>query len=371
MSGRPAAREPVHPAIAAPTQATAGPEDAVLSGATAAEQLAVLAARLAAQAGLAAKRDIQPAAATFAHQPFAELGPAAALGDDAALLPAQSGRLLLACEGMHPGLVEEDPWFAGWSGVLVNLSDIAAMGGRPLALVNSLWCRDRQRSEALLAGMRFACERFAIPMVGGHSNLHSPYDALSVAVLGVAEGPVLSARSAAAGDQLWLVVNQRGAFHRHYPFWDAATQADPARLRAQLALLPRLAADGLVHAAKDISMGGLVGTAVMFAEAANLRLSLDLETIPRPDGVAEEAWLRCFPSFGFLLAVRPPLQPRLADVLALDPALLAAPIGCFAEGDPALVLQRGAEEVTLWSGGEGLTGFGPLRQEPADPAETA
>ena len=42
------------------------------------------------------------------------------------MLPAQEGQLLLACEGMHPGLVEEDPWFAGWSGVLVNLSDIAA-----------------------------------------------------------------------------------------------------------------------------------------------------------------------------------------------------------------------------------------------------
>ena len=61
------------------------------------------------------------------------------LGDDAALLPRQNGQLLLACEGMHPGLVEDDPWFAGWSGVLVNLSDIAAMGGRPLALVNSVW----------------------------------------------------------------------------------------------------------------------------------------------------------------------------------------------------------------------------------------
>ncbi|MEB3261286.1 MAG: AIR synthase related protein, partial [Cyanobacteriota bacterium] len=101
-----------------------------------------LAAQLAAQAGLASKRDIQPAAACFSHQPFPGLGPAAALGDDAALLPGVSGGLLLACEGLHPTLVEEDPWFAGWSGVLVNLSDIAAMGGRPLALVNSLWCRD-------------------------------------------------------------------------------------------------------------------------------------------------------------------------------------------------------------------------------------
>ena len=36
-------------------------------------------------------------------------------------------RLLLACEGMQPELVQEDPWFAGWSAVLVNLNDIAAM----------------------------------------------------------------------------------------------------------------------------------------------------------------------------------------------------------------------------------------------------
>jgi selenophosphate synthetase-related protein len=79
--------------------------------------------------GLLAKRDIRSAAATFYHQPFPQLGLAGMLGDDAAVLPAQSGQLLLACEGMNPELVEEDPWFAGWSGVLVNLSDIAAMGG--------------------------------------------------------------------------------------------------------------------------------------------------------------------------------------------------------------------------------------------------
>ena len=70
--------------------------------------------------GLLAKRDIQPAAGMFCHQPFPQLGAAGMLGDDAALLPRQNGQLLLACEGMHPGLVEEDPWFAGWSGVLVN-----------------------------------------------------------------------------------------------------------------------------------------------------------------------------------------------------------------------------------------------------------
>ncbi|RNC93016.1 MAG: sll0787 family AIR synthase-like protein [Synechococcus sp. YX04-3] len=308
--------------------------------------------------GLLAKRDIQPAAGMFCHQPFPQLGAAGMLGDDAALLPRQNGQLLLACEGMHPGLVEEDPWFAGWSGVLVNLSDIAAMGGRPLALVNSVWSGGADALQPLLEGMRFACERFGVPMVGGHSNQQSPYTALSVAVLGVAEGPVLSARAAAPGDELWMLVNKNGAFHRHYPFWDAATHATPARLRSHLSLLPALAAEGLVRAAKDISMGGLTGTSVMFAEACGLELSIDLDAVDRPDGVEEQAWLSCFPSFGYLLAVDPSRTSTLVRMLQGDPDLICCRIGRFSTGECRVLLQSSGASHCLWEVASGLTGFG-------------
>ena len=308
--------------------------------------------------GLLAKRDIQPAARMFCHQPFPQLGAAGMLGDDAALLPRQNGQLLLACEGMHPGLVEEDPWFAGWSGVLVNLSDIAAMGGRPLALVNSVWSGGADALQPLLEGMRFACERFGVPMVGGHSNQQSPYTALSVAVLGVAEGPVLSARAAAPGDELWMLVNKNGAFYRHYPFWDAATHATPARLRSHLGLLPALAAEGLVRAAKDISMGGLTGTSVMFAEACGLELSIDLDAVDRPDGVEEQAWLSCFPSFGYLLAVDPSRTSTLVRMLQGDPDLICCRIGRFSTGECRVLLQSSGASHCLWEVASGLTGFG-------------
>ena len=308
--------------------------------------------------GLLAKRDIQPAAGMFCHQPFPQLGAAGMLGDDAALLPRQNGQLLLACEGMHPGLVEEDPWFAGWSGVLVNLSDIAAMGGRPLALVNSVWSGGADALQPLLEGMRFACERFGVPMVGGHSNQQSPYTALSVAVLGVAEGPVLSARAAAPGDELWMLVNKNGAFYRHYPFWDAATHATPARLRSHLGLLPVLAAEGLVRAAKDISMGGLTGTSVMFAEACGLELSIDLDAVDRPDGVEEQAWLSCFPSFGYLLAVDPSRTSTLVRMLQGDPDLICCRIGRFSTGECRVLLQSSGASHCLWEVASGLTGFG-------------
>jgi AIR synthase-related protein len=327
-----------------------------------------LAERLAALPGLRGKTDIQAAAAGFDHQPFPALGVAAALGDDAALLPAQGGPLLLACEGLQPELVEEDPWFAGWSAVLVNLSDIAAMGGTPLAVVNSLWCRSPEKAAPLLKGMAHACATFAVPMVGGHTNLHSPYDALSVAVLGVAGERLLSARSARPGDGCRLLIQTDGHFHRHYPFWDAATRADPELLRRQLGLPARLAARNLCHGAKDISMGGLVGTAAMFCEAAGCGLDLRMEAIEPPAGVNLELWLRCFPSFGFLLATDSGLEPEQAaqqeierkEALAPFAGLLCVEIGRFTQRGKPLRLLQGNEARVVWHPGSGLTGFGAL-----------
>ena len=118
--------------------------------------------------GLRAKKDIQPAARIFPHQPFPNLGQASLLGDDAAVLPAQKGKLLIACEGMHPSLVAEDPWFAGWCAVLVNLSDIAAMGGRPVALLNSIWTRRQVESHDL--------QLFALGAFAGEGRRQCPGD---------------------------------------------------------------------------------------------------------------------------------------------------------------------------------------------------
>jgi len=319
--------------------------------------LPILADQLRGLSGLQAKRDIQAPATVFNHQPFPELGIAARLGDDAALLPTQNGPLLLACEGMHPELVDEDPWFAGWSGVLVNLSDIAAMGGRPLGLVNSLWSSGEQAAAPLLEGMRHACATFAIPMVGGHTNSQSPYTALSVSVLGIADGPVLSARTAAPGDHLVLLIDANGTFYRHYPFWDAATSADPEHLQAQLRLLPRLSQAGVVHAAKDISMGGLVGTAVMFSEACGLGIAIERDAVERPPGVEELAWLSCFPSFGFLLAVRPDKLSDLQQLVAPYRQLICCPIGRFSQQMRGVWLISDQQQEQLWDAGAPLTGF--------------
>ncbi len=234
--------------------------------------------KLQTHSGIESKKDIQSAAKTFSHSPFSELGKSAMLGDDAAVIPKQSGLLLMASEGISPSLVEKEPWFAGWSSVLVNISDIVAMGGKPLALVNSIWSdkNDLEKHNQILSGMSFACEKFNVPMVGGHSNQKSPYTALSVSILGLVDGPILSSRFAESEDELWIIANKDGCFFKDYPFWDAATKASATLLRKHFSLIPFLAKKNIIHAAKDISMGGITGTAVMFAESAGKTIVIDL-----------------------------------------------------------------------------------------------
>ena len=59
----------------------------------------------------------------------------ASFGEDAAVIEHGNEVLLLAADGIWSRLMEADPYWAGYCSVLVNIHDIAAMGGRPIAMV--------------------------------------------------------------------------------------------------------------------------------------------------------------------------------------------------------------------------------------------
>ncbi|PSN11866.1 sll0787 family AIR synthase-like protein, partial [filamentous cyanobacterium CCP5] len=263
--------------------------------------------------GILHKQDIQTAASHLGRWVPDAAGQPIYLGDDCAAIPDGNGYLLLAAEGIWPVLVGSEPWFAGWCGVLVNVSDIYAMGGRPIAVVDALWSESTDQAQAIWQGMMAASKAFNVPIVGGHTNCQSPYPALSVAILGRASR-LLTSFNAQVGDSLVMVADFEGRSHPKYPFWDAATTKAPADLQANLAVLPEIAEAGLCDCAKDISMGGLIGTMLMLLETSGCGAILDLDTIPYPPEVPLDKWLVSFPSYGFLLSVRsenlPALQAR-------------------------------------------------------------
>jgi uncharacterized protein len=235
------------------------------------------------------------------------------VGDDCAAIRDGEGWLLFAAEGMLPSFIADDPWFAGYSAVMVNLSDVAAMGGRPVAVVDVLWSPDNVRSGSIWAGISAASSAYGVPIVGGHTTL-TKGDAtfLAAAVLGRAKR-LITSFDAVPGDDLLVAVDLRGAWRKKQPFWNASVNAPPERLRADLELLPAIAELGWCRAGKDISNGGIVGTVAMLLHCSSAGAELRLDQLPRPPGVDLAQWLISFPSFGYLLSVPPEHSERVID----------------------------------------------------------
>ncbi|SPB14430.1 AIR synthase-like protein [Caballeronia novacaledonica] len=273
------------------------------------------------------------------------------IGDDCAAIADGDGYLLFAIEGLVSDFVRTMPWFAGYSGVMVNVSDIYAMGGRPLAVVDALWSGDAQAAADVLAGMAAASAAYGVPIVGGHSNVRSEGAQLAVAIVGRAR-TLLTSFDARPGDALVMAVDLRGRFEDPYPFWNASVSAPAGRARGDFELLPAMAEDGLCDAAKDISMAGALGTALMLLECSKVGARIDLDALPRPEDVDFERWLTAFPSFGFVLSVRP---EHVGAVLArfASRELASAVIG-EVNASREVVVTRGNDTALLWS----------LREEP-------
>ena len=240
----------------------------------------------------------------------------------------------------------------------MNVSDVAAMGGRPIAVVDAIWATGEAAAAPLLDGMRAASQAYGVPIVGGHTNARTDRSQLSVAILGRAKN-LLTSFDARPGHRLIAAIDLRGRYREPFANWEAATDAPPARLKADLEVLPSLAESDLAAAAKDISQGGLVGTTMMLAECSRVGARIDIGRLPKPASAPLERWLLTFPSYGFVLAVQPDI---VASVIARfsERSIAAADIGEFT-ADHRVVISDDDSDQAIWDfAREPLMGCAPI-----------
>ncbi|QAU50063.1 sll0787 family AIR synthase-like protein [Bradyrhizobium guangzhouense] len=303
--------------------------------------LAGLAETLRKSRGIAAKADIAAVAAALDLSG----SDAIAVGDDCAAIPEGDGYTLFAIEGFMNEFVAADPWFAGWCGAMVNISDVAAMGGRPTAIVNAIWSNGADKAAPILEGLKAAARTFGVPVIGGHTNVRSSQSQFAVAILGRASR-LLTSFDARPGDKLIAAIDLRGRYRDPFANWEAATDAPAERLRGDLEILPSIAEAGLALAAKDISQGGIVGTAAMLAECSQVAITLDVEAVPIPAGAPLERWLLTFPSFGYLLSAKPDDVDEILSRFQRR-GIAAAAIGDVSAGT-SVDISAGSRRATVW-----------------------
>ncbi|MDR2855030.1 MAG: methanogenesis marker 2 protein [Methanomicrobiales archaeon] len=234
----------------------------------------------------------------------------ASFGEDAAVITTDAGRddvLLLAADGIWSRLMEVDPYWAGYCSILVNIHDIAAMGGRPVALVDIFSMCDCKIGTLVTKGMHDASQQFGVPVVGGHVHPDADVNSIGVAVLGVAQSDgVIYSTTAEDGDVIIAAYDLEGRVHPSSGAnWDSVTMKDAAFLRAQIAIMQELGEKKLVTAGKDISNPGLLGTLGMLLEVSRMGAVVDIERIPSPPlaehGITLVQWLMMYPGMGFIL----------------------------------------------------------------------
>lgn len=229
-------------------------------------------------------------------------------GDDTAVIDVGGDEyILFAADGIWGRLINASPWWAGYTSVLVNVNDIAAMGGRPVAMVNVLSSDDKNACKEIIRGIRDGIAKFGVPMVGGHLHPDTPYTSLSVAIIGtVKKGCEIRSGTANVSDSIIAAYDMDGKVGPNSPYsFDSTTMKEPEEVRKKYKVMQVLGEKKLVTAGKDISNPGLIGTLGMLLETSGKGARVDLGKIPSPRDVDFIQWLKIHPATGFIVTALP------------------------------------------------------------------
>lgn len=239
-------------------------------------------------------------------------------GDDASALEINNEQVvLLAADGMWGKLMEADPWWAGYCSVLVNVNDIAAMGGIPIGMTNVISTQDKEICAQIMDGINEGVKKFGVPMVGGHVHPDAPYNSLDVSITGIMNrDDIITSYGARPGDKVLVAIDLEGKIHPQFHLnWDTTTMKSPQLVQDQIRAMNELAQKHLLTAGKDISNPGTLGTLGMLLETSNVGATVELEKIPRNSTVSWEDWLRLYPGSGFVLTAQEKNVSQIIQIL--------------------------------------------------------
>ncbi len=223
------------------------------------------------------------------------------IGDDCALLAPSPGMQMAISSDM---LVEGRHFFEGADArmlghkcLAVNLSDLAAMGARPLGftLALALPAASAPWLDGFSQGLFALADQFDCELIGGDTT-KGPLN-ICITIFGeLAPGRALRRDAARPGDDIWISGTLGDARLALACYWNQyALEQDAMALAAarmhtpapRVALGLALANSGMAHAAIDIS-DGLVGDLGHILAASGVGATLDVDALPAGPALAQQ-----------------------------------------------------------------------------------
>lgn len=140
------------------------------------------------------------------------------VGDDCAVLHYPDSEVLVSTdmlmEGVHFDLTYIDLQHLGYKAAMVNISDIFAMNGTPCQLTVSIALSKRfsvEDMEEFYSGLRMACNKWGVDIVGGDTTSSYTGLAISITVIGEAKKEDIVYRNGAKDTDLICVSGDLGA----------------------------------------------------------------------------------------------------------------------------------------------------------------
>ena len=224
------------------------------------------------------------------------------VGDDSAVIGPQNGNVFLITtdmliEDIHFILGKIDPEHLGQKVIAVNLSDIAAMGGKPLHGVISVAIPKSMHVttiHAIYNGMKEMCGKYRLNIIGGDTCASPQKLIINVAILGEApENEVLYRKGAKPGDKIYVtgtLGDSAGGLKLITEEFSAPDNVAPVLMEAHNRPVPHIEAGRMIAQSKlagamiDIS-DGFVSDLRHICEASHVGASILHQSIPISDEI--------------------------------------------------------------------------------------
>ena len=217
-------------------------------------------------------------------------------GDDCAVIGYADKKLLFAVDQVIENIhftADTLPERAGAKLVKRNLSDIAAMGGKPLWMMLTIanGCHDQDWLQRFICGVEKCAEQYDVPVIGGDTSaLDAGSFAATISIIGEASKPLLRS-GAAAGDKVYVTGLIGNSFHSEHHL-DFEPHLKEGAFLANYA-----------NAMMDIS-DGLLLDARRMAKASGVDFIIDPDAVPlRKNALLPQA-LSDGEDYGLLLTCR-------------------------------------------------------------------